>query len=104
MLEANDCYVIADTLRYISENNGALCLFLTHIPSNSRPCLSAKTDILGISDSVTGTVSNQVASSITYSIKEPSYYNSHPIMLPWLILLASQYLRTMEQIHWSTLV
>ena len=91
MLEASDCYVIADTLRFFSENNGALRLFWTH-SFQLKTRLSAKTDVLGISDSMAGTVSNCVGSSITYSIKELSYYYSDPIMLPWLIPLASRYL------------
>ena len=28
MLEVRDCYVIADTLRFFSKNDGAFCLFL----------------------------------------------------------------------------
>ena len=71
ILEVNDCYVIADTIRFFSENNGAFCLSLRHtepfLLTQVPPPLSAKTNILGMS--VTGTVSNHVASSITYSFK-----------------------------------
>lgn len=31
MLDVNDCYVIANTLRFFSENNGAFSLLLRHI-------------------------------------------------------------------------
>ena len=30
MLEVSDCYVIADTIRFFSENDGASCLSLRH--------------------------------------------------------------------------
>ena len=55
MLEVDDCYVIADTIRFFSENNGAFLsvLFETYLPTS---CLSAKSSILGTS--VTGTVSS----------------------------------------------
>lgn len=56
MLEVDDCFVIADTLRFFSENNGTFCLHIeTFLPTQARP-LSAKTNILGMS----GTVSTHI--------------------------------------------
>ena len=38
MLEVDDCYVIADTIRFFSENNGAfLSVLFDNIPSNLMP-------------------------------------------------------------------
>ena len=101
MLEVNDCFVIADTIRFFSENDGVCLLRLPFQLKLTLP-FSENEYYLG---EVGDRLSEYHRRRITCSFQQlcPTII-SHPIMLPWFILLASRAFGTREQYLWSTVV